>query len=387
MPELSAVKSALAGQQLELPSWAFGTAGAPAGLLEQPGAARTPQEKIADAARVHALTGAAPRVALQVPGDRVDDYAELARFAAEHGVAIGTVSATAFAGDDGRAGSIAHPDAGVRRQAVDRLLECVDVMDATGAASLRLWLADGIGYAGQDDIAARQDRLAGALARLQARLAGHQGLLLEYERSEPSLYAADVPDWGTSLLHCLALGPRARVAVSTAGQAPDVTTEFIVALLARAGRLGGLSLSAPLHGDDDLAAGATDPFQLFRILREVVAAGAHRPAAGVVFLLDQCHHCEPRIPAQIRSVLLVQEATARALLTDVAALAAAQQAGDAAGANAILLDAYHADTRPLLAGLRQDLGLDADPVAAYHRSGYQEHIVSARTGSIPASRA
>lgn len=386
MPDLSAVKSALTGQQLELPSWAFGNAGAPAGLLAQPGVARTPPEKIADAARVHALTGAAPRVALQVPGDRVDDYAELARFAAEHGVAIGTVSATAFAGDDGRPGSIAHPDAGVRRRAVDRLLECVDVMDATGAASLRVWLADGIGYAGQDDIAARQDRLATALALVHARLGGHQGLLLEYELSEPSLYATDVPDWGTSLLHCLALGPRARVAVSTTSQAPGVTTEFVVALLARAGRLGGLSLSAPLHGEDDLAAGATDPFQLFRILREVVAAGAHRPAAGVVFLLDQCHDPGPRIPAQIRSVLRVQEATARALLTDVAALAAAQQAGDAAGANAILLDAYHADTRPLLAGLRQDLGLDADPVAAYHRSGYQEHIVSARAGSIPASR-
>ena len=49
-------------------------------------------------------------------------------------------------------------------------------------------------------------------------------------------------------------------------------------------------------------------------------------------MLDQCHNIEPKIPGQIRSVMNVQEATAKALLVDQAALAAAQAAGDVLGA-------------------------------------------------------
>jgi L-rhamnose isomerase/sugar isomerase len=70
---------------------------------------------------------------------------------------------------------------------------------------------------------------------------------------------------------------------------------------------------------------------------------------------------------------------------DTGALAAAQQAGDVLGANAVLMDAYNTDVRPLLAELRADMGLDPDPVAAYHRSGYAEKIVAERVGGTPAS--
>ena len=61
----------------------------------------------------------------------------------------------------------------------------------------------------------------------------------------------------------------------------------------------------------------------------------------------------------------VQEATAKALLVDRPALAAAQAAGDVLGANAVLMDAYNTDVRPLLADLRAGMGLDPDPMAAY----------------------
>jgi L-rhamnose isomerase / sugar isomerase len=115
-------------------------------------------------------------------------------------------------------------------------------------------------------------------------------------------------------------------------------------------------------------------------MHEVVKAGALAPAAGVAFMLDQCHNIEPKIPAQIRSVMNVQEGVAKALLVDAAALAAAQQAGDVLGANAVLMDAYNTDVRPLLAELRGDLGLEPDPVAAYQRSGYAEKIVAERAG-------
>jgi L-rhamnose isomerase / sugar isomerase len=151
-------------------------------------------------------------------------------------------------------------------------------------------------------------------------------------------------------------------------------------LLLRAGRLGGFDFNSRFYADDDLMVGAADPFQLFRILHEVVQGGGLEPEAGIAFMLDQCHNIEPKIPAQIRSVMNVQEATAKALLVDRVALARAQQAGDVLGANAVLMDAYATDARPLLAELRTELGLDPDPLAAYARSGYGERIVAERVG-------
>ncbi len=385
MPDPTVVKNALRAHRIETPSWAFGNTGTRFKVFPQPGVPRTPQEKVADAAQVHAFTGVAPSVAVHIPWDKVDDYAGLAAYAKEHGIRIGTVNANVFQDNDYRLGSVANPDPRIRRKAVDHLMECVDIMDATGSADLKLWFADGTNYPGQDDITARQDRLAEALQAVYQRLAPVQRMLLEYKLFEPSFYTTDVPDWGTSLLHCVALGPQAAVVVDTGHHAPGVNIEFIVAILLRAGRLGGFDFNSRFYADDDLMVGAADPFQLFRILHEVVRADALRPEAGVAFMLDQCHNIEPKIPAQIRSVMNVQEATAKALLIDTGALAAAQQAGDVLGANAVLMDAYNTDVRPLLAGLREEMGLDPDPVAAYLRSGYPEKIVAGRVGGTAAS--
>ena len=105
------------------------------------------------------------------------------------GIRIGTVNANVFQDDDYKLGSVCHPDPRVRKKAVAHLLECVDVMDATGSRDLKLWFADGTNYPGQDDIRARQDRLAEALATVYARLGGDQRMLLEYKLFEPSFYA------------------------------------------------------------------------------------------------------------------------------------------------------------------------------------------------------
>jgi L-rhamnose isomerase/sugar isomerase len=385
MPDVTAVKTALRAQRIETPSWAFGNTGTRFKVFAQPGVPRTPQEKIEDAAQVHKFTGVAPSVAVHIPWDRVDDYPALASYAAAAGIAIGTVNANVFQDDDYKLGSVANPDPAVRAKALEHLLDCVDIMDATGSHDLKLWFADGTNYPGQDDIRARQDRLAEALAVVYQRLSPSQRMLLEYKLFEPSFYTTDVPDWGTSLLHCTALGPQAAVVVDTGHHAPGVNIEFIVAILLRAGRLGGFDFNSRFYADDDLMVGAADPFQLFRILHEVAAADALRPEAGIAFMLDQCHNIEPKIPAQIRSVMNVQEATAKALLIDTAALAAAQQSGDVLGAHAALMDAYNTDVRPLLATLREDMGLDPDPIAAYHRSGYAEKIIGGRIGGTPAS--
>jgi L-rhamnose isomerase/sugar isomerase len=384
MRDLTAVKDALKNHQIELPSWAFGNSGTRFKVFGQPGVPRNPYEKADDAAQVHKYTGVAPSMAVHIPWDKVGDYAALAAHAKENGIRIGTVNANVFQDDDYKLGSVCHPDPRVRKKALAHLMECVDIMDATGSRDLKLWFADGTNYPGQDDISARQDRLAEALAAVYARLGPHQRLLLEYKLFEPSFYTTDVPDWGTSLLQCQALGPRALVVVDTGHHAPGVNIEFIVALLLKAGRLGGFDFNSRFYADDDLMVGAADPFQLFRIMHEVVKADALAPAAGVAFMLDQGHNIEPKIPAQIRSVMNVQEAVAKALLVDTDALKSAQLAGDVLAANAVLMDAYNTDVRPLLAGLREEMGLAPDPFGAYLESGYGEKIIAERKGGSPA---
>ena len=190
----------------------------------------------------------------------------------------------------------------------------------------------------------------------------------------------DVPDWGTSYVQCVAAGPKAMVVVDTGHHAPGTNIEFIVASLLRLGRLGGFDFNSRFYADDDLMVGAADPFQLFRIMVEVVGAGGLDPSVGVAFMLDQCHNIEPKIPGQIRSVMNVQEATAKALIVDRDALGSAQRGGDVLGANAVLMDAFNTDVRPMLAEVREGLGLDADPMAAYARSGYADRIVKERVG-------
>ena len=366
MRDLAAVKAALRQHEIELPSWAFGNTGTRFKVFGQPGVPRTPWEKADDAAQVHRFTGVAPSMAVHIPWDKVDDYTALARYAAERGIRIGAVNANVFQDDDYKLGSVCNPDPRIRKKAVAHLLELRRrhgrhrVARPQAVVRRRHQLPRPGRHRGPAGPAGRC-----APGGLRAARRATSGCCLEYKLFEPSFYTTDVPDWGTSLLHCVALGPEAQVVVDTGHHAPGTNIEFIVAMLLRAGRLGGFDFNSRFYADDDLMVGAADPFQLFRIMHEVVKAGALAPAAGVAFMLDQCHNIEPKIPAQIRSVMNVQEATAKALLVDADALAEAQQAGDVLGANAALMDAYNTDVRPLLAELREEAGLEPDPVAAY----------------------
>jgi L-rhamnose isomerase / sugar isomerase len=376
------VKQELRRQWVETPSWAYGNTGTRFKVFRQPGAARDAYEKVEDAATVHRFTGVAPSVALHIPWDRVDDYGKLAKHAADLGMRLGAINPNVFQEDEYRLGSVCNPDPKVRRKATDHLLECVEIAAEVASPAVSLWFADGTNYPGQDDIRARQDRLAAALRETYEALPDGIGMLLEYKLFEPGFYTMDVPDWGTSLAHCVALGPKANVLVDTGHHAPGTNIEFIVASLLRLGRLGGFHFNSRFYADDDLLVGAADPYQLFRILSEVVAAGAHRPGSGVAFMLDQCHNIEDKVSAEIRSVMNVQEATAKALLVDRAALKAAQDQGDVLGAHLVLNDAFDTDVRPLLAELREEMGIDPDPLAAYARSGYGERTRAERAGGV-----
>jgi L-rhamnose isomerase/sugar isomerase len=378
---------ALAGLDLftvEVPSWAYGNSGTRFKVFGAPGVPRNPYEKIADAAQVHALTGLAPRVSLHIPWDRVDDYAHLATYAKECGVSIGAINSNLFQDDDYKLGSLTHPDGRVRAKAIEHHLECIQVMRETGSGKLKLWLPDGMNYPGQDSLRARQERLADSLSQIYAALDDDHRLLIEYKLFEPYFYAMDLPDWGSALAHCVALGDRAAVVLDTGHHAPGTNIEFIVMQLLRAGRLGAFDFNSRFYADDDLMVGAADPFQLFRILTEIVSVGAHRPESGVSFMLDQCHNIEDKIGGQVRSVLNVEQALAQALLIDAPALERAQQSGDVLGAHDILMDAFQTDVRSVLADRREGRGLPRDPMTAYRGSGYRERIIAERVGGAQA---
>jgi len=369
---------------IEVPSWAYGNSGTRFKVFSSAGVPRDPFEKIADAAQVHKFTGAAPAVAMHIPWDRVDDYKALAKHATDLGVRLGTINSNTFQDNDYKYGSVCHPDAKIRQKAVDHLFECVDIMDQTGVQDIKLWFADGTNYPGQDDIRGRQERLAESLKKLYDRLGANQRMLLEYKFFEPAFYSTDVPDWGTSYVHCLELGPKASVCVDTGHHAPGTNIEYIVAFLLMKKRLGAFDFNSRFYADDDLIVGAADPFQLFRIMHEVNQGGGFVIDTTVSYVLDQCHNIEDKIPGQIRSITNVQEAVAKALLVDAVALKKAQTDCDVLAANDVLMDAYNTDVRDLLGEVRTEQGLDPDPKAAFARSGYLAKIAADRVGGAQA---
>jgi len=369
-----ALLARLAALEIETPSWGYGNSGTRFHVYPWPGAARTVHERIDDAALVNRLTGACPSVALHIPWDRVDDWEALAAYATERGIRIGAINPNLFGDDAYRLGSICNPDERVRVQALDHCRECVEIAAQVGSTIISLWLADGTNYPGQDDLRGRHERLADGLEALYALLPDAMRLLVEYKFFEPGFYSTDLPDWGTAALLCRWLGPQAQVLVDTGHHAQGTNIEQIVAVLLAEGLLGGFHFNNRKYADDDLIVGSIDPFELFRIMREI----AHGDAADVAFMIDQSHNVEGKIDAMIQSVMNIQTAYAKALLVDEDRLAEAHQEGDVLGGHRVLLEAFETDVRPLLGRLRSRRGVPEDPVAAFREGGYAETLARER---------
>jgi L-rhamnose isomerase/sugar isomerase len=376
--------------EIETPSWGYGNSGTRFHVFPWPGAARDVRERIADAGLVHRLTGCCPSVALHIPWDRVDDWAALEAFAEEQGVRIGAINPNVFGEDVYRLGSFCNPDPAVRRRALEHCLECVEIARELGSDTISLWLADGTNYPGQDDLRGRFARLGDALAELYAALPEGMRLLVEYKFFEPAFYSTDLPDWGTAALLCRRLGPQAQVLVDTGHHPQGTNVEQIVALLLAEGLLGGFHFNSRKYADDDLIVGALDPFELFRIMREIALAQADPAtaptAARIAFMIDQSHNVEGKVGAMVQSAMNIQTAYAKALGVDEDAVAAAQAEGDVLEAHRLVLDAFETDVRPLLARLRDELGVDPDPVAAFREQGHAGRLARER-GSTPAASA
>jgi L-rhamnose isomerase/sugar isomerase len=378
MTETAALER-LAALEIETPSWGYGNSGTRFHVFPWPGAARTVWERIDDAALVHRLTGCCPSVALHIPWDRVDDWPALRDYAADRGLRIGAINPNLFGDDAYRLGSLCHPDDGVRAQALEHCRECVEIAQQVGSTIISLWLADGTNYPGQDDLRGRHARLGAGLEELYGLLPDGMRLLVEYKFFEPGFYSTDLPDWGTAAMLCRRLGPQAQVLVDTGHHPLATNVEQIVAVLLAEGLLGGFHFNNRKYADDDLIVGSIDPFELFRIMREIAAGGAE----NVAFMIDQSHNVEGKIDAMIQSVMNIQTAYAKALLVDEERLAEAQLAGDVLGGYRVLLEAFETDVRPLLARLRAGLGVAEDPVAAFRDRGYGADLAHERgTASV-----
>lgn len=377
--DVQAVTDRLKAQAIETPSWGYADSGTRFGVFPQPWAAKTLEHKIQDAGTVHKYTGIAPSVAIHIPWDKVDDYEALKDLAAENRVRIGSVNPNVFQEEKYKLGSICHHDPAVRASAIDRHLECIEIMKKVGSTILSCWYADGTNYPGQGHFRRRKQWMQESLSDLYKALQPDMRMLIEYKLFEPAFYHTDLADWGMAYAICRHLGEQAQVLVDLGHHAHGVNIEHIVAFLIDEGRLGGFHFNNRKYADDDLTVGSVNPYEFFLICSELVDAELDPSVrSDIAYMVDQSHVIKPKIEAMIQTLVTIQETYARALIVDRKALAEAQAAGDVVGAEQILLYAYQTDVRPLLEVVREGMGVSPDPLGAYRASGHNEKLAKER---------
>ncbi|MBN1836097.1 MAG: L-rhamnose isomerase [Spirochaetales bacterium] len=375
-PDPKQVKQRLKRQRIETPSWGYADSGTRFGTFGQPSAAQSLEEKLEDAAQVHKYTGVCPTVALHIPWDKTDDWTRIKEIAANLGLGLGAVNPNLFQEEDYKLGSLCNPDPAVRRRAVAHVRECIDIARTIGSRDISLWLADGTSYPGQDSFRERKHRLEETLAEICGAMDHGMRLLIEYKFFEPAFYHTDVGDWGTAYMLALKLGEKAQVLVDLGHHPLGTNIEQIVAVLLDEGKLGGFHFNNKKFADDDLTVGCINPYELFLIYNELVAAGGG--ADAVAYMIDQSHNLKNKIEETIQSVMNLQEAYAKALLVDREALGSARRQGRIVDAEECLKDAFATDVRPLLREVREEMGLDPDPLGAYRAAGYTDRKAAER---------
>jgi L-rhamnose isomerase / sugar isomerase len=367
---------------IEIPSWGFANTGTRFGKFLQAGAATSIEEKFADAAEVHRLTGATPTLALHVLWDLpngLDDVSKVQDLARKNGVAAGSINPNLFQDAEYKFGSICNPDAGIRERAVAHLLDSVEIGKALGSAEVSLWVADGSNYPGSQSMRRRIGWMKEALQQTHAALAPGQTMLVEYKPFEPAFYHTDIADWGMALELSRAAGPQAKVLVDTGHHYQGTNIEQIVAWLLELDALGGFHFNDRKYADDDLTLGSIDPYQIFRIFHEILfeqtLTGTTKAPA---FMIDQSHNLKGKVEAMVQTVVTAQELFAKAALVDHVELAELQDACRLVDAEEAFRGAFWTDVRPLLREWRTLRGLAADPLAALRESGYVERITAER---------
>jgi L-rhamnose isomerase / sugar isomerase len=372
---------ALDGFLIEIPSWGFANTGTRFGKFLQPAAATSLEEKFADAAQVHALTGVTPQLALHVLWDLpagIADAPKVRHLADRYSIRPGSINPNLFQDQQYKFGSLCNPDAAIRKMAVDHLLESVRIAKELKSTDISIWVADGSNYPGSQSIRRRIHWLEEALAATHAALGDAQRMLIEYKPFEPAFYHTDIADWGMALQLAQTAGPQARVLVDTGHHYQSQNIEQIVAWLLHLRRLGGFHFNDRRYADDDLTIGSIDPYQVFRIFHEIF----NEPDAGqvrdIAFMIDQSHNLKGKLEAMVQTVITAQELYLKAALVDCERLRELQVAGKIVEAEECLRAAFWTDVRPTLEEWRLKRGLHPNPLQALAESGYVERITQER---------
>jgi L-rhamnose isomerase/sugar isomerase len=376
------VFTALEHFRIELPSWGFANTGTRFGKFVQPAAAATLEEKFSDAGQVHLVTGVCPTVALHVLWDFPQGLVsadQVGALSSRFGVRSGSINPNLFEDQEYKFGSFGNPDRRIRDRARQHTLDSIEIGRRVGSRDISMWFADGSNYPGSAHIRRRRQWFDESLKAAHDALGTDQRMLIEYKPFEPAFYHTDIADWGMALLLARAAGPRARVLVDTGHHYLSQNIEQIVAWLLMEGMLGGFHFNDRRYADDDLTMGSIDPYQVFRIFREILyyewEAGQR---ADIAFMIDQSHNLKGKIEAMIQTVTIAQELYSKAALVDSSKLAASQARADIIGAESLLQDAFSTDVRPAMREWRTARGLPADPMEAFRESGYLQRITAAR---------
>jgi L-rhamnose isomerase / sugar isomerase len=376
------VFNALDRFRIELPSWGFANTGTRFGKFIQPAAATTTEEKFSDAGQVHRLTGVCPTIALHVLWDcpeGVQSSDEIGKLAERYGVRPGSINPNLFQDQEYKYGSFGNPDPAIRRRALQHAKDSIEIATRLNSKDISMWFADGSNYPGTANVRQRKQWFKELLKESHAALSPGQRLLIEYKPFEPAFYHTDIADWGMALLLARAAGPQARVLVDTGHHYAAQNIEQIVAWLLSEDMLGGFHFNDRRYADDDLTLGSIDPYQVFRIFREIrYYEWETGKTADIAYMIDQSHNLKGKIEAMIQTVTVAQELFAKASLVDDRELAAAQESCDLVRAESLLQDAFATDVRPMIQEWRDAKGLPKNPMSAFRESGYLERITKER---------
>jgi L-rhamnose isomerase/sugar isomerase len=386
--DIEAVTAKVAAYGVAVPSWGVGTGGTRFARFPGPGEPRDVFDKLSDCGVIHQLTRATPSVSLHIPWDKAPP-ADLRAKAEAVGLGFDAMNSNTFQDQPGQAqsykfGSLSHTDPATRRQAVEHNLECIEIGQTIGSTALTVWIGDGSNFPGQTDLSRQFDRYLDAMKDIYAGLPADWRLFTEHKMYEPAFYSTVVQDWGTNYLIARELGERAFCLVDLGHHAPNVNIEMIVARLIRFGKLGGFHFNDSKYGDDDLDTGSIDPFRLFLVFNELVAAEG-TPGFSPAHMLDQSHNVTDPIESLMSSAMEVCRAYAQALLVDRAALAGFQDENDALMAAATLKAGFRTDVEPILAMARLRSGGAVDPVATFRAAGYRAQVAAERPAVAPGS--
>ncbi|MBB3425920.1 L-rhamnose isomerase/sugar isomerase [Rhizobium sp. BK312] len=370
-----------------VPSWGVGTGGTRFARFPGTGEPRGIFDKLDDCAVIQQLTRATPKVSLHIPWDKADPR-ELKAKGDALGLGFDAMNSNTFSDAPGQAhsykfGSLSHVDAATRAQAVEHNIECIEIGKAIGSKALTVWIGDGSNFPGQTNFTKAFERYLAAMAEIYKALPDEWRLFSEHKMYEPAFYSTVVQDWGTNYLIAQTLGPKAQCLVDLGHHAPNTNIEMIVARLIQFGKLGGFHFNDSKYGDDDLDAGAIEPYRLFLVFNELVDAERRgvndfNPA----HMIDQSHNVTDPIESLISSANEIRRAYAQALIVDRNALGEYQDANDALMASETLKRAYRADVEPILAEARRRAGGAIDPVATYRASGYRRKVAAERPVSV-----